>query len=768
MSDAPGASASPPGRSTAVAALVAGAVLLFLAAWHRDLLTGAARPFYRDLSTTQAPARALWSALGPASWNPAASFGQPYYGNPNLVLAYPFPRDPRRLGLHLLAHVALGAAGAFALARALGLSPAGALVTALSWGLSGYVLSSTAFLNATTTLAWGPWAVAAAAAARGAAGRRLALAILGGAAAFALLVLGGEPALGGLFLAVAGGVALDAPGRRVRSLAALAVSGVLAALACLPWILEVLRASSFSSRRVRGFSFAEFSAAFWHPARLLETPFPGLFGDPTRLVSGAWWGFETTQGNPPYLASLSFGVVPATLALVLAASPRRREGRLFLVVGAAGLALSLFPVWPGARALYDAMPAIHVVRYPLKALVLTFLSVAVLAGLSADRVLRADALPGFRRRASIGASVAGALVAAVGAGILASPATARDLLARWFWDPAWVSPAATVLAPIVARLPGQAALAAAALFLVAVLLRRGATDGRGQGLLLGGLAGTLLAGAGHPVPALPSTLFASPPPLAAAARAIPGRVFERTGKDVDAVRRGLFGRAPEDDLASVGLAQTRQAWALAGAEWGLHYAYDSDPDGSYTILTRLGRDAVLAHDLPGQIKWLRSAGVGSLIAHDVPVGTPGLERVAIEDVAGIPTALWRLTAPLPGVRRCSRVHAATSVTEAVRRFDRDDFDPATDVVLAGHAPPGVGADRLDPSARARVERAAADALRISTDGSFPAILLVDRSFTPDVRARVDGRDVRPYAANVHLLGIPVPAGRSTVEIDLAP
>ena len=72
-----------------------------------------------------------------------------------------------------------------------------------AFGLSGYVVSSAAFLNATTTLAWMPWLLAAAVAARDAVGGSRLLAGGASAAATALLLLGGEPALGAIALTLA-------------------------------------------------------------------------------------------------------------------------------------------------------------------------------------------------------------------------------------------------------------------------------------------------------------------------------------------------------------------------------------------------------------------------------------------------------------------------------------------------------------------------------------------------------------------------------------
>jgi hypothetical protein len=739
-----------------------------VAASSRDLLTGGSTPFYRDLGSTQRPDRALFSSLGPASLNPHASFGQPYAGNPNLLLAYPFPRGSRWLGAHLLLHLGLGFLGSWVFFRRLVRSEEAAFFGALSFGLSGYVLSSTAFLNATTTIAWTPWLLAAVHAARNATGRRLAFAASGIAAASALLVLGGEPALGAFSLLLALAVALTGPaGTRLRAAGALALGGTAAAAALSPWLLEVLRASAFSSRRVRGFSFAEFAAVGFHPARFLETPFPLLFGDPTRLGSGAYWGFAISQGNPPYLASLSFGILPLVLAAAFVVSARRYEGRLWISVAGLSLLASVLPWLPGARSLYEALPPLHVVRYPVKAILPFTFALAALAALGVDRLLVEEALPRFRQRASwalLGLAAAFAALAAVGR--LQPRLVERALLSGW--DSAWKSDPHLVLGRTVERVPVQAALAAATLLVAAILFRRGAPDAGGRFLLLLACAAGGVLAARPFVPRVASALYETPSPLVARAAAIPGRVFERALKDLDTVRRGLAGRTAVDERLTPAFAQAFQGWALAGAPHGLRYAWDTDADGSYTFLNRLAADAVNQRDWPRRLRWLRAAGVGSVIASDVPAGLPGLEPLLTEDRAGLPATLYALSSPLPGVRRASRAFPAASVTEAVALFEGDGFDPATDVVVYGAGAARLAPGSPDTQASARVVDDGSDVLTIETAGSLQGVLHVDRSFTPRVRATVNGGTVPALVADVHLIGVPVPAGASRVRVELAP
>ncbi|MGZ5430448.1 MAG: hypothetical protein ACXWEX_03515, partial [Thermoanaerobaculia bacterium] len=197
-------------------------------------------------------------------------------------------------------------------------------------------------------------------------------------------------------------------------------------------------------------------------------------------------------------------------------------------------------------------------------------------------------------------------------------------------------------------------------------------------------------------------------------------------------------------------------------------AWDPDPDGSYTVLTRYASDVLRQRSWERRVKWLRAAAVTSVIASDVPADTPGLAPVLVEASVGVPVTLWKLTAPLPGVRRSSHVVPAGSVSETVAVFEREDFDPKTDVVVYGKEAAALASPERDPSAAARVLEDGPDRLVIETSGSRPAVLHVDRSFTPRVAASVNGRPVTLLAANLHLIGVPVPAGSARVVVDLAP
>ena len=82
----------------------------------------------------------------------------------------------------------------------------------------------------------------------------------------------------------------------------------------------------------------------------------------------------------------------------------------------------------------------------------------------------------------------------------------------------------------------------------------------------------------------------------------------------------------------------------------------------------------------------------------------------------------------------------------------DDFDPTGMTVL-----PEGGSELDGPSGSVIVELSAPEELEISTESVAPGALVVQRAFLPLYRATVDGQKAPIVAANIHRLGIEVPA-----------
>jgi len=179
--------------------------------------------------------------------------------------------------IYALAHIAILAAGAYNLARALGCRPRYALLAAVGAPLSGWIFwwGAINWIPALVSMAWLVWAWGLLLQTA----RRPALAPLA-ASAVALTILSGWP-FADLALvisaAAAGIIALDAP-RSFRRVAwvgiALAAGGLLAAPAVLPLI-------AYTAFAPRGASPAQWSAGL-----------PALLGFGTPLFSTAWRGFD--------------------------------------------------------------------------------------------------------------------------------------------------------------------------------------------------------------------------------------------------------------------------------------------------------------------------------------------------------------------------------------------------------------------------------------------------------------------------------------------
>jgi hypothetical protein len=80
-------------------------------------------------------------------------------------------------------------------------------------------------------------------------------------------------------------------------------------------------------------------------------------------------------------------------------------------------------------------------------------------------------------------------------------------------------------------------------------------------------------------------------------------------------------------------------------------------------------------------------------------------------------------------------------------------------------PPGTAPITSVPQSprAARVRELAADHLRVDVPAGPAGWLVLANSYSPQWRATVDGRDVRPRPTNYAALGVPVPAGRHVVE-----
>lgn len=389
------------------------------------------------------------------SWDPSGFGGRPLVGNPQAGLAYPPSRllwrlgGPALPGWLTLAHLALGAWGAYLLARACGQRRAGATLASLSFALGPQLVGhfQEGHYPHLWSVAWYPWAF-------------LALLRLhrerNGAGPELSLVLGLSLMTGhvqeGLYLVLA--LLCLAMARILRSaflshwnrvgqmtIRTLGISLAVMGLTAAEWIPIVTVAPLAKSPAQGGSSGA--SGYDCEPIHALQLLSPRALGlAPDYIGPGNLWE-----------SWLSFGWVVLVLAIV--GVVRGRPRGMVLTALALGLGTLVFAAGPklGLYALIErTLPGFSAFRTPGRALLLTTLAVSVLAGFGLDLLTRG----GWTRRSALRvARLSGALLILVGLGSLAGTTVLADGCGRTLRDPVFLlSIVGTTLSLLAACRPG--------------------------------------------------------------------------------------------------------------------------------------------------------------------------------------------------------------------------------------------------------------------------------------------------------------------------
>ncbi len=362
-------------------ALVASAPLVAILASGRTLV-------WRDSGRLFAPLRvlvveALRDGRLPA-WNPFEGLGMPLFAQAMHSVLHPvsvaaaFLAPGAGLDPIIVAHVILAATGAFVLAREVGASAAGAAVSGLAFGLSGYVLSMSSIVQYLAAAGTAPWTVAALLAAGK--GRRFGLPAA--AVVVAIQAFAGDPqwlllsAALGLGLAWAAGGAGGA-GRAVVGIVTGAALGAVQLVPSWEYFRETTRAVMLD----------DIDRVQWalSPLRLAELVVPGLFfgrpGEGSAPVF-TWLGGPSTY-LMPFVPSVFVG--GATVWLALAGARASRATR-FLAVATVVLLWIALGTWLGATQVLRGIPVWGAFRYAEKMVGPLTLCLAVLAGVGADRI----------------------------------------------------------------------------------------------------------------------------------------------------------------------------------------------------------------------------------------------------------------------------------------------------------------------------------------------------------------------------------------------
>ncbi len=367
---------------------LAWAILVF---WVPALLPGKAL-FLRDLCIEIIPYRSfLVRSGGFALWNPLGFFGMPYAANPQLGSFYPlnlvFFISPIWKGLifYIILHYLLASVFTYLLFRELEFSRETSAFVSVAFCFGGFFSSLS---NLAVLLAAAGWVSLSGWLLIRSLKSRWLINILFLSLVFALQFLAGDPQIFGESILISAFLAISRllqvkGGRKAygKLFAGLGLALALGLILSCPQIFLAREMFPFSNR-ASGYGFEKFALWSLQPGNLLTLFFPNYFLPPE---SRLWLtGF---LHQPSYLLSL----YPGILVLLLAGVSFRQDRRAAFLWGAvflAGIFFALGKYNPATAFIFNAVPFLKFLRIPEKFYFWSAFSLAVLAGLGLEGLIK--------------------------------------------------------------------------------------------------------------------------------------------------------------------------------------------------------------------------------------------------------------------------------------------------------------------------------------------------------------------------------------------
>ena len=684
--------------------------------------------------------------------DPLRDGGQPLLGNPNSVALYPdnllfLVSSPFwSLNAHFWLHLLIAPFSGYWLARSWGFRRESAWAAGVCFAASGYLLSTLNLYNLVAGVSLAPALVAATIELSGPVPRASRLVALSGL--WTLLLLGGDPmtAAATLFLALSAAIFRWGV-RQVRWPLTIAALG-LGTLLALPQLVEFLRILPLTFRGHWGFTLQEATVASWEPVTIAELLIPFFFGQPDLT----FWGRSFFSDNLPLFVTLYPGVLALAL-IAVSGKPRARAGWWAWAMVALGLFLILGRFNPLVGILWK-LPGASLLRLPIKFWLLIAVGTCLLCAVGFDRFLDTD-----RRRRSDAWILTGLtlfyFLTWVALSAFSDPVNewARGLIPESFAD--------QLVDHERVRWAGLSLLSFVALMMLGLLWKLA-----GRWPTLAGAA-LLVLHLGFQLTVLRPAIaldevaaYEAPSPLL---EAVPEGAVVMHGKAGAAFGDSVVPTSAYPDQRILWLQREtfHELYPVAGVLWGRRYEFSISPEGLDSFLTRATEFTLHRQSDLQRVRVLAASGVEYLILDREldPEARNLVELVTRKDRAGGEVLVYRLLHTAAPVQLVGRVLRAPHLNAALGWMVSDDFDPTTMTVLPE------GGDELDgPAGSVTVQRSAAEELEVVTDSEAPGALVVQRAFLPLYRASVDGDEVPIVAANIHRLGIEVPAGAHRVRV----
>lgn len=724
--------------------LLAAAVLLF---FRRPLTTGTF--FFRDLHFLHYAKKLMWLAAIRSGelplWDPLAQGGQPFLGDPQSTVFYPsnllyLVLPPlAAFNISIVLQYLLCAFGAYWLARVLGLSAAAAFVAGAVFALCGYTLSTANLFLPLLGIAWLPVVLASCESFFETRRTRWAVAAI---VAGAMPVFGGAPEVALMTYLTVGLWVIARPGAprlRIAFLMILFAGIIGVALVQIVPTLEMIRESS----RGQGIELTGFGGWSVDPRRLPELVVPEFLGPTKYLNEARYWGRAIEDDGFPYILSFYFGFAALLLAAVGLSSgttqfPRRLRLLLFALI-AFGVFLALGRNEPLFEIVHR-LPLLSVFRFPVKAVALTALPVALLAAAGLD-ALRA------------GASRAAAVIAWIGAAVL-TLTTIGVATSEWFAAGLqqffFHAASAGVTGALASRLVHASIVALASAALVSLARTKFNAP---LPMLCALLVVADLVVAGGPVNDYAPRDFYDPPSTLNAVRAVVdgGRLYRMPNPAEVSLK------APSDDIVWYSRWNLEVLTDYTALLYGIPLVFHQD-------FGALGpRRTVELADLVGAVPWAKRfpilAAAGCRAAMTADLLRSRQPRAVVSNASNRPFYVYAVDG------RPAWFSSNVEIADDGRALEIMRRSAGTIPLIL--APP---ARRVPPCGEAPVmfREKTRNHARLAVEAPCDGYVVLPQSFYPGWRASVDGHAARIDRADYAFSAVYVGSGRHSVEFTYRP
>jgi hypothetical protein len=716
--------------------------------------------FYRDIYLNALPVKKLYGQILRSGqlplWHPYLNGGQPLLAEINFSVFYPsnllyliFPLYTA-FNLNTIGHVMLGAAGAYCLARFMGLSVLSSLLCGIIFSCCGYSLSLSNFPKGSLAHAYIPWLTLI--------WHRFLLEknfrwfflcvllglfqIFAGVPEWTLIIFSSM-----LVWSIAYPYQLSTS-RRIVGLILLGIMIILCSAIQLIPSLEMVAVSS----RAQQTSFDSFAVWSIHFERLPEMILPGFLGSVDTLSSADYWGSKIEDQFFPYILSIYFGIGILLLSL---SGLRNNDKNLqkfrysIAVLSVVALLFSLGRYFPLTYFVYNWIPGIDHFRYPVKFLCISILPISLLAAFGFESECCSNSKPGRKFVIFLWSIV-------IALSLLFWLVLVNQSFLSNFAEVFFKRPASDVMRSGIARSILHCLVILILLTLIFTVRRVRQSQWNKLAVLIVITLDLLIAGRGLN-PLAPVSFYQETPDVVNLVRKeLSGGKFYRTANPTNVVLR-----APSNDI----LWQYR--WNLEVLNDYLattyeiptifHGAIDGLEQKRLTDLTNAISNIPWSERLP----LLSAAGVTVIMTHE-KLSLPGVElRYILRNQSNIIFYIYK--------NKETVIPASRVLQIAYRKNFKDSFEALTDKsFLPKNA--AITDEELrsiecnDSGASVRLLRQSLLEMEYETGGACEGYLVLTLPYYKDWKVTIDGKSDRLLRMNWAFSGVKVPAGNHRVSL----